>query len=131
MNTNPRQDSKNAGSRDTPISPTVRVGPLMGLPALVKDHGVDPGQVFKSVGFELSEFAEPDYKIPFNQASRLLARCVESTGCETLGLKLGRTVEPSSLGVAGFMAKSASDVGSALHDFVNHLILHVYIHQPE
>ncbi len=105
-------------------SPSVRVGPLMGLPALVASLGCDPGKIFSEAGFDLSDFTDSDNKIPFVQGSRLFAHCAAKTGCDDLGLRLGQQVDPSSLGVAGFMARSAEDVGTALYDLVRHLGLH-------
>lgn len=102
----------------------VRVGPLMGLPLLVKDLGFDPVAVFASVGFNLEEFSDPENKISYLKASKLIARCVEVTGYENLGLMLGERIEPSSLGIAGFLLKTAPDVASALQDLVENLELH-------
>lgn len=102
----------------------VRVGPLIGLPALVRDLGCDPDPIFAGAGFNLAQFEDPDVEIPFVLASRLLARCVEATGCSHLGLLLGERVDPSSLGVGGFMLRAAPDVGTALRGLVRHLDLH-------
>ena len=92
----------------------LRVGPLMGLPGLLADLGHDPAPVFRKAGFDVSQFSNPDSKVPFIPASRLLARCVAAAGCDQLGLLLGQRAEPSSLGVVGFMLRSALDVRMAL-----------------
>ena len=102
----------------------VRVGPLMGLPGLLRDLGSDPEPVFAAAGFNTDQFADPDFEIPFVAGSRLLARCVAETGCGHLGLLLGEQADPSSLGIAGFMLRSAPDVGTALRALANHLDLH-------
>ncbi|MFK7845097.1 MAG: AraC family transcriptional regulator [Rhodothermales bacterium] len=102
----------------------VRVGPLMGLPALVRELGFDPDPLFASSGFNPSQFSDPDTEVSFVSAGKLLARCVTETGCVHLGLLLGERVHPSSLGIAGFMLQAASDVGSALRDLVQYLDLH-------
>ena len=102
----------------------VRVGPLMGLPGLLRDLGSDPEPVFAAAGFNTDQFADPDFEIPFVAGSRLLARCVAATGCGHLGLLLGERADPSSLGIAGFMLRTAPDVGSALRALANYLDLH-------
>ncbi len=102
----------------------VRAGPLMGLPTLVRDLGRDPVPIFAAAGFDLAQFTDPDTELPFVPASGLLARCVEATGCSHLGLLLGEQVDPSALGVAGFMLRTAPDVGAALRGLVQHLELH-------
>jgi len=111
------------GREYSPASGVVRVGPLMGLPELVRELGCDPAPVFASAGFSLDQFADPDVEIPFVPASRLLADCVEATGCSHLGLLLGERADPSLLGVLGFMLRAASDVGAALRTLMRHLDL--------
>lgn len=102
----------------------VRVGPLAGLVTLVRDLGCDPDPIFIAAGFNPGEFEDPDREIPFVPGSRLLASCVTATGCGHLGLLLGERADPSSLGVAGFMLRTAPDVGTALRALVRHLDLH-------
>ena len=102
----------------------VRIGPLMNLPALVRDLGCDPNPIFVDMGFNPDQFTDPDTEISFISGSSLLARCVVETGCDQLGLRLGMRTTPSSLGVVGFMLPAAPTVGDALHDLVSHLDLH-------
>ncbi|MEA3278695.1 MAG: AraC family transcriptional regulator [Pseudomonadota bacterium] len=110
--------------RQAPAEGVVRVGPLMGLPALLRDLGCDPDPLFASAGFNPAQFTDPNVEIPFIPGSKLLARCVTATGCGHLGLLLGERAAPSSLGVAGFMLQTAPDVGTALRGLVRHLDLH-------
>lgn len=102
----------------------VRVGPLMRLPQLVSELGSDADLVFASAGFKPAQFANPDTEIPYVSASKLLAQCVKTTGCRHLGLLLGSRTDPSSLGIAGFILRSAETVGHALGDLVRYLDLH-------
>ena len=104
--------------------PTVRVGPLMSIPGLLRQFDCDPEAVLASVGLDIVKFSDPDTEIPYVAASRLLARCVSATRCEHFGLLVGMRAGPSSLGVAGFMLGSATDVATALHDLQQHLNLH-------
>jgi AraC-like DNA-binding protein len=102
----------------------VRVGPLMAIPAVLEALGVDPEPLFESVGFDLDRFDDPELRVPYLAASRLIARCTEATGCEHFGLLVGQRAGPSTLGVAGFMLRVAPDVRTALRDLVRHLDLH-------
>ena len=102
----------------------VRIGPLMGIPALLQEFGHEPGPVIGSVGLTPGQFTDPDIEISYIAAGQLLAHCVALTGCEHFGLMLGMSAGPSSLGVAGFMLRSAPDVGNALRGLVQHLDLH-------
>ena len=101
----------------------LRVGPLMNLPELVQNLGCDPAPVFASLGFDCSQFADPDFEVPFVLASRLLARCAAATGCDHLGLLLGERASISSLGITGFLLQCAPTVDLALQDLLHHLDL--------
>jgi AraC-like DNA-binding protein len=116
--------SSPAGIRHALTEGVVRVGPLMALPALVRDLGCDPDPIFASAGLNPAQFANPDFEIPFVPGSKLLARCATAAGCRHLSLLLGERTDPSSLGIAGFMLRAAPDVGTALRGLVSYLDLH-------
>lgn len=101
-----------------------RVGPLVSLPAVLRSLGCDATPVLERAGFNLEQFADPDYRIPFIAGSKLLASCVSATGCDHLGLLLGERADPSHLGLAGFLLQSAPDVGAALRGLLDYLHLH-------
>jgi AraC-like DNA-binding protein len=103
---------------------TVRVGPFVNLAPLMLSLGFPPEPVFEATGFHISEFADPDHRINFLQASQLLKRCVEITGCDHLGVILGEQSCPSHLGIAGFILKTAPTVEVALQSLVDNLDLH-------
>lgn len=103
---------------------TFRVGPLVNLASLVSSLGCDPDLIFKQSGFDPEEFQDPDHRLPYLQSSRLLANCVEATGCDELGLLLGQRAETSHLGLAGFLMRAAPKVDQALRVLVENLDLH-------
>jgi len=114
---------KRAGNHNNHTKAFVRVGPLMSIGTVLQKLGHEPGPVFESAGLAPAHFADPDFEIPYMDASRLLASCEAVTGCRHFGLLVGEHADPSSLGVAGFMLRSAPDVGSALSSLVQHLDL--------
>ena len=103
---------------------TVRVGPLAGIPAIMHSLGCEPAPVFADTGFKLAQFEDPDIRIPYTAASKLLARCVAATGCQHLGLLEGERSIPSHLGIAGYLLHGAPNVGIALRNLVKYLDLH-------
>lgn len=115
---------RNRTQQGAPAEGFFRVGPLMELPALVRDLGCDPDPIFDSAGFNLAQFLDPSVEIPGVPGSRLLARCVTATECEHLGLLLGERATLESLGVAGVIPRTAPDVGTALRGLVRRLDLH-------
>jgi AraC-like DNA-binding protein len=110
------------GHKDNEV--TVRVGPMVNLAALIYSLGRDPQPIFGRAGFTVEEFQNPDHRIGYQKTSRLLAGCVEATGCDHLGLLLGMRAEPSHLGLAGFLVRAAPTVERALQALVENLDLH-------
>jgi len=102
----------------------VRAGPLMGLITILREYGIEPEPILDGFGLKPSQFKNPDFELPFIPTSRLIARCVDLTGCEHLGMLIGMRAEPSSLGIAGFMLSTAQDVNTALQALLRHLDLH-------
>ena len=96
----------------------------MSIPVILHEHGCESGPILDSLGFKPGQFEDPDFELPFIPTSRLIARCVEVTGCEHFGLMVGMRAEPSSLGIAGFMLSTAHDVETALQALLRHLDLH-------
>jgi AraC-like DNA-binding protein len=113
-----------AGTKANHSNAFVRVGPLMSIPGVLQQLGHEPGPILDTAGLKPAQFTDPDFEIPYIDAGRLLALCVAVTGCRHFGLLVGEHAGPSSLGVAGFMLRSAPDVGSALRSLVQHLGLH-------
>ena len=91
---------------------------------ILQEHGCKPEPILDSLGFKPRQFENPDFELPYIQTSRLIARCVEETGCKHFGLLMGMRAEPSSLGIAGFMLRTAHDVDAALQALLRHLDLH-------
>jgi len=107
------------------LSPAlVRVGPLSNIPKILDSLGYQAKPVIEAAGFTLVEFEDPDNKLPFLAASKLLAQCVKITGHKGFGFLLGQHAEPSHLGIAGFLLQSATDVKVALKSLIKFLTLH-------
>lgn len=102
----------------------LRVGPFVNLPDLVRSLGHEPLPLFRSCGFQLQHFQDPENRIPYASTSKLIQRCVEATGVDHLCFLLGQMATPSHLGLCGFLAQSAATVEDALQALTNNLDLH-------
>lgn len=102
----------------------VRVGPLTNIPKMLSSLGCKPEPIIEAAGFTLAEFKDPENKLPFLAAAKLLAQCVAITGDKSFGFLLGQHAEPSHLGIAGFLLQSAADVKTALNSLIKFLTLH-------
>jgi AraC-like DNA-binding protein len=104
---------------------TVRVGILVGLPALLRSLGADPAAIVAEAGFDPGALDEAEHMVSYAARGRLLGQCVARTGCRHLGLLLGKRGRLSSLGLAGLLAQCAPDVDTALKDFARYTFLSV------
>jgi len=96
----------------------------MGMPAVLRELGVDPDPIFASAGLTSTQFEDPDTELLYSPGSLLLARCVEAAKCEHFGLLVGMRADAYCLGLPGFLLSNAPDVGTALHELVEYLDLH-------
>jgi AraC-like DNA-binding protein len=103
---------------------SVRMAPLLVVPALLTEMGVDPGPLIAEAGLDPALFADPDNTIAFADGGRFLALCASRTGCQHLGLLMGERQGLSVLGALGLMARHAPDLGTALRDIILHLHVH-------
>jgi len=103
---------------------SLRMAPLLVVPALLREMGVDPGPLIAEAGLDPPLFADPDNTIPFTDAGRFLALCASRTCCPHLGLLMGERQGLSALGTLGLMGRHAPDLGTALRRII--LFLHVH-----
>ena len=102
----------------------VRIAPLLGIPRLLADFGVDADAVMAEAGCDQIWFEDGENTIPFADAGRLLSLCAARTQCPHFGLLVGQNAGLDVLGVVGRLAAHAPDVGSALRNTILYLHLH-------
>jgi len=98
-----------------------RAGPLMAVPAVLAEHGVDAVSVLAEFGLAASIFDDPENVLSFVVAARLLARCAELAKCPHFSLLVGQRAGPAQLGPVGYLMMSSPNVGTALDVLVRHL----------
>lgn len=102
----------------------LRAAPLLPVPALLREFGVDPAAVLMGAAFDPRWLADADNRIAFDAAGRLLDACAHATGCAHFGLLAGQRLDESALGAVGTLVRHGETVGAALHDLVLYLHLH-------
>jgi len=102
----------------------VRMAPLLVVPELLTELGLDPGQLIAVAGLDPALFADPENTIAFADGGRFLALCASRTGCPHLGLLIGERQSLATLGALGRLARLAPDLGTALRNTI--LYLHVH-----
>lgn len=103
---------------------TVRIGPLMALPAVLAELGVDAVSTLREVGLSPEDFSDPEHTIAFSTGDALLQLAVERSGCEHLGLLVGARAPAQSMGTVGYLMLSSGTVGEALRALAAHLEVH-------
>ena len=115
---------KHSKIRRSPES-TLSIGPLMAAPDVLRSLGADVEQVLMEAGFTREQFDDPDNLISYDAMGRLFARGVAHTGCEHLGLLVGKQGGLNSLGLVGLLVNCSKDVETALRGLERHFHLRV------
>lgn len=102
----------------------LRVGPLQGIPDLLRDLGQDPDKVFEAAELNPDLLDDAEGTIPFGALGRLLSQCAEHTGCPHFGLLLGQRTGLPALGLVGHLGQHSPDLGTALRNMILHLHIH-------
>jgi AraC-like DNA-binding protein len=94
-----------------------RVGPLVALPRLLAEHGVDPDPILAEAGVNAHTLASPDNVAPFLSLTRSLAFAARATGRPDFGLLVGQSFRLAEFGVLGQIMAASATVGEALRAF--------------
>ena len=92
----------------------VRIGPCMGIPALLRALAIDPALVVADAGLTLAVFDDPDNVVPYATLGRLVASCAQRSGLADVGLRIGGEARLESLGLVGSLMQNSPDVRAAL-----------------
>ena len=118
MQSGPNRRPPGAGthSKRPSVKPgQVRIAPIMALPSVLAEFGVDASRLLREFKLEPAAFGDPENRVAYSTVGRIFSRCVEATSCEHFGLLVGERAGISSLGAVGYLAQSAPDVRTALH----------------
>lgn len=101
-----------------------RVGPLVSITSLLREHGQDPEPILVRCGLDPALLSDPENTISFEALGRLAAECGRATGVPHFGLLVGQRSGIETLGPLNDLARNAPDVGSALVSILRHLPVH-------
>jgi AraC-like DNA-binding protein len=119
------QSTDSSPSQTHPVSEGwLRVGPLVEVPQVLRELGVDPAELMASLGLDPGRFDDPENTVAFATMGRLLKQCAAWTQCPHFGLLIGQRMGPACLGLVGQLLQHLPDVGSALRGLVLNLHLH-------
>ena len=96
------------------------VGPLTGVPALLRALGADPAPILASAGLTFDSLAAPGNRIDFAAFGRLLANGAKATAHPLFGLTVGRLYRTETLGPLGEAMRNCATLGEALQLLTAH-----------
>jgi AraC-like DNA-binding protein len=106
-----------SGIRSLAAPAMQRAASLMQLPPLLAALGVDFETVLDGTGIAAADL-RPEAFVPFAACQTVLDRAAKLSGCDDLGLRLGRRQTLAVLGPVGDVMRHAATLGEALSDFV-------------
>lgn len=114
----------------------LRIAPLLPVPDLLLEAGIDPAPLLAGAGIAESAFADASTRVPFQSAARLLHDATRACRREDFGLLVGQRFEFGDLGLLALLMQRAPTVGDALRSLERHLHLHdrgavVYLKAPQ
>lgn len=110
----PRVDERPETPEAGDSSWSQRVGGLSQIPGLLRQSGVAPAQILGEAGLSAGALDNPENRIPFAAADRLLGACVRATDCAHFGLLVGSRWGLSGFGALGELMRHSRTVGEAL-----------------
>lgn len=99
----------------------VRLGPLLALPQLLREHDVDPEEFARRTGVPLILFESPENRLPLKDICRLLLAAEQVTGRPGLAMLVAQRADIGSFGLLGELMTASATVGQALEALVLHL----------
>jgi AraC-like DNA-binding protein len=96
----------------------MQVAVFLGLPQVLATFGLTVEPLLAELGLARDLLDDADNILHTRSAAELLALCAARTGCEHIGLLLGRTTRPAHLGLVGTLMENSRDLGSALRNLV-------------
>jgi len=92
----------------------VRVGPLLPIPAILRELGIDPLGVLADVGLDSRLFDDPEHRVSMEALGRMLDVCSRLTHCPHFGLLIGQRFDMRALGVLGELMRNSPTLHDAL-----------------
>jgi AraC-like DNA-binding protein len=118
-----------AGVTAVPASAThaigsARVSAIWHLPEVLRELGVDPGEVLEAAGVRQDLFEERENRIEYPEFGRLLLVCEQISRCDHIALLVGQRARLADFGLPAQFAVCSETAGEALQKLAFHFSLH-------
>ncbi|MBR0698058.1 AraC family transcriptional regulator [Bradyrhizobium lablabi] len=93
---------------------TAKIRNVAAIPLVLRELGADVEAVLRQAGLDPLIFSNSENVMPYAALGRLLNKCVQVTGCESFGLRVGAKTMASAIGLTGLVSLHSSTVREAL-----------------
>jgi AraC-like DNA-binding protein len=120
---------QNSGVTKAPASTahaigSARVSAIWHLPAVLRELGIDPGEVLEAAGVRRDLFDDRENRIDYPDFGRLLLTCEQFSGCDHIAFLVGQRARLADFGLAAQIALCCETAGEALQKFAVNFSLH-------
>jgi len=105
-------------------SGSARISAAWHLPEVLRELGVDPGEVLEAAGVRRDLFDDREYRIDYPDFGRLLLACEQISRCDHIALLVGQRARLADFGLAAQIALCSATAGEALQKFARNFSLH-------
>ena len=106
-----------------PASGAARISAVWRLPQVMREFGVDVGELLEAVGVPREIFDDRENRIPYPVLGRLLLECEKRSSCDHVALLICQHTGLADMGLAGRLAFCAETAGAGLQNLVDHFNL--------
>ena len=97
-----------------------RIGPLIALPRVLEELGVDPARVFRRAGVRSRLFDNPENRIDYESLGRLLSACESLSDRSDIGLLAGARFSLDNFGALGELMRNSLMLVTALNPHIGY-----------
>lgn len=102
----------------------VRAAPLRPMFDLLREAGIEALPLLRRNGFKLADFDDPEGRVDFFRAARLVDDAARATGHGDFGLRIGQRFELADFGLLATLMGAAPTVGDAIASLQRWFHLH-------
>ncbi len=104
-----------------PTEQQMRIANLSGLPALVRDRGIDPRPILERHNIDILSIRDPDQYVACKAVVNVLEDCAIALNEPLFGLLLAEHQEPDVFGCVTALCRASSTFRQALESFIDYL----------
>jgi AraC-like DNA-binding protein len=112
------------GSASPQPSGSARISAIWHLPEVLREFGVDPGEVLEAAGVRRDIFDDRENRIEYPDFGRLLLASEQLSKCDHIAFLASQRTQLADFGLPAQLALCSQTAGEALRKFAFHFSLH-------